>query len=494
MSTLPSDCSLKSWMEEMAPFDSLPVGFRFCPTDEELINHYLRSKINGDEEVVRLIPELDVCKFEPWDLPGKSLIDTTDDEWFFFCPKDRKYQSGQRLNRATMAGYWKATGKDRSIKTGRTTVIGMKKTLVFYAGRAPKGQRTNWVIHEYRPTCDDLDQGAFFLCKLIKKSGEKPENTESSNCDEVEENVPSADIIKSISDDLQSEGATPVGNQAEKLPFHRENYIAESSNRKIVDASLPIELPNNRHVADDGEIEPDETPLWSMFYDPILEPLDYMPEADVYQAQHSDKAACVSAPMPSRTHRLPDARNEDHLRNLGSRQNDYIGNPTFSIPSASNQPDVMFTSTAAGNFDNSGSGIRIRARQPHNLPCPERQGMQGFAPRRLRLQTNLYVGSSCGGNFREEEKHETKPEVAKAEEHAATFDDHKHIDGGTSLNMKSSSNVPSESEEEVAFAALWSPPALSRNGSPIYILWGIVMVLVFSVIYYGHVEMPSFYV
>ncbi|KAJ4713598.1 NAC domain containing protein [Melia azedarach] len=159
----------------MAPV-GLPPGFRFHPTDEELVNYYLKRKINGQEIELDIIPEVDLYKCEPWELAEKSFLPSRDPEWYFFGPRDRKYPNGFRTNRATRAGYWKSTGKDRRV-TSQNRAIGMKKTLVYYKGRAPQGIRTDWVMHEYRlddRECEDISPGiqdSYALCRVFKKNG-----------------------------------------------------------------------------------------------------------------------------------------------------------------------------------------------------------------------------------------------------------------------------------------------------------------------------------
>ncbi|KAH6789778.1 NTM1-like 8 [Perilla frutescens var. frutescens] len=148
----------------IAEASSMFPGFRFSPTDEELIQYYLKKKLQGSDDTVEVIPEVDICRHEPWDLPGESVIQS-DSEWFFFSPRGRKYPNGSQSRRATASGYWKATGKERSVRSG-STLIGTKRTLVFHMGRAPKGQRTEWIMHEY--TTSDKSEDTMVVCRLRK--------------------------------------------------------------------------------------------------------------------------------------------------------------------------------------------------------------------------------------------------------------------------------------------------------------------------------------
>lgn len=165
-----------------------PPGFRFHPTDEELITFYLASKVyNGSFCTGVEIAEVDLNRCEPWELPVVAKMGA-EREWYLFSLRDRKYPTGLRTNRATGAGYWKATGKDRQVysnSNGGPLLIGMKKTLVFYKGRAPRGHKTRWVMHEYR-----LDghlsyphshtaKDEWVICRVYHKTADKKSTSNS---------------------------------------------------------------------------------------------------------------------------------------------------------------------------------------------------------------------------------------------------------------------------------------------------------------------------
>uniref|UniRef100_A0A0E0L2M1 NAC domain-containing protein n=1 Tax=Oryza punctata TaxID=4537 RepID=A0A0E0L2M1_ORYPU len=154
--------------------DLVMPGFRFHPTEEELIEFYLRRKVEGRRFNVELITFLDLYRFDPWELPAMAVIG--EKEWFFYVPRDRKYRNGDRPNRVTASGYWKATGADRMIRGENSRPIGLKKTLVFYSGKAPKGVRSSWIMNEYRlpPPAANADlfyKSEISLCRVYKRSG-----------------------------------------------------------------------------------------------------------------------------------------------------------------------------------------------------------------------------------------------------------------------------------------------------------------------------------
>ncbi|KAK1376480.1 NAC domain-containing protein [Heracleum sosnowskyi] len=155
-------------------------GFRFHPTDEELVGFYLKRKIQKRPLSIELIKQLDIYKYDPWDLP--KFATAGEKEWYFYCPRDRKYRNSARPNRVTGAGFWKATGTDRAIYSAEgSKCIGLKKSLVFYTGRAAKGMKTDWMMHEFRlpslansvPSKDKNIiplNDAWAICRIFKKA------------------------------------------------------------------------------------------------------------------------------------------------------------------------------------------------------------------------------------------------------------------------------------------------------------------------------------
>jgi hypothetical protein len=54
--------------------DVMLPGYRFHPTDEELVTFYLRRKVARKSLRIEVIREMDIYKHDPWDLPSKSLM------------------------------------------------------------------------------------------------------------------------------------------------------------------------------------------------------------------------------------------------------------------------------------------------------------------------------------------------------------------------------------------------------------------------------------
>ncbi|WVY99444.1 hypothetical protein V8G54_025514 [Vigna mungo] len=157
----------------------LPPGFRFYPTEEELVAFYLHNQLEGQRhDTSRVIPVIEINGVEPWNLPRERCRGDTE-QWFFFSPRQEREERGGRPNRTTASGYWKATGSPCHVYSSDNKVIGMKKTMVFYKGKAPSGRKTKWKMHEYKAiqhshqsnTTPPKLRHEFSLCRVYVISG-----------------------------------------------------------------------------------------------------------------------------------------------------------------------------------------------------------------------------------------------------------------------------------------------------------------------------------
>ncbi|KAK3120143.1 hypothetical protein QOZ80_9AG0682370 [Eleusine coracana subsp. coracana] len=128
----------------------MPPGYKFIPSDEDIVVRYLRCRALNQPLPSAFITDKDILNHNPWDLLPEGAS-----EKYFFHHRVLRWATGTRWKRATKDGFWKASGKEVPIycSGGRSRIqllVGLKRTQVFYIGKAPAGQRTNWVMDEYR--------------------------------------------------------------------------------------------------------------------------------------------------------------------------------------------------------------------------------------------------------------------------------------------------------------------------------------------------------
>ncbi|KAD7479221.1 hypothetical protein E3N88_02357 [Mikania micrantha] len=231
-------------MDTMNQSSCVPPGFRFHPTDEELVGYYLRKKIASQKIDLDVIRDIDLYRIEPWDLIERCRIGYEEqNEWYFFSHKDKKYPTGTRTNRATLAGFWKATGRDKAVYE-KLRLIGMRKTLVFYRGRAPNGQKTDWIMHEYRLESEENgppQEEGWVVCRAFKKRATG--QTRTTTGWEPNYFYDESRLITSAMDDY-----TNIINQPSNIHLTDQNFMCKqeleaAENLKFVHCDQFIQLP-----------------------------------------------------------------------------------------------------------------------------------------------------------------------------------------------------------------------------------------------------------
>ncbi|CAI9094029.1 OLC1v1029672C1 [Oldenlandia corymbosa var. corymbosa] len=141
--------------EETLPNIYIPLGYRFKPTDHELLV-YLREKVDHDINVGFIIHE-DVYQYAPQELmdkyKGSGFFDLSEGcKMYFFSPVKRKDRSDSKNDRRVakdgiVKGYWKASTAKVEIPSPEMMTVGRRSSLVYY----PK-QDSSWLMYEYRLT------------------------------------------------------------------------------------------------------------------------------------------------------------------------------------------------------------------------------------------------------------------------------------------------------------------------------------------------------
>ncbi|KDP24005.1 hypothetical protein JCGZ_25393 [Jatropha curcas] len=218
----------------------LSVGYRFCPTEEELVCFYLQEKLHKTLPVIAdaVIKTLDdLYSDEPWNI----FCNETPENGYFYVFTKLKTRSANRSKRTTPSGTW--TGRSsKDIPCRNITYV--RKYFVFDAkGEAASSSNGHWTMHEFSLK-DEGFKGDYVLCKI--KREDKSEQGTAATVPFLDGKKRKSSVEKEEENDnskkMRQDNLSPVNSNSS---WHLSNEGLVDYNSSFSNKIAEIEAPIN---------------------------------------------------------------------------------------------------------------------------------------------------------------------------------------------------------------------------------------------------------
>ncbi|XVE56842.1 hypothetical protein DITRI_Ditri04bG0043200 [Diplodiscus trichospermus] len=134
----------------------IPVGYRFLPTDEELVTHYLINKVFCNPLPASVFQ--DIKATELYTKPPKKLVEFSNGEreWYFFYIEEENCNKEGCCNQKAIRivvgeglGFWQSN-REIPIFDRDGNVLAFKIHFIYFSGHLSKAKKTHWTLDEYR--------------------------------------------------------------------------------------------------------------------------------------------------------------------------------------------------------------------------------------------------------------------------------------------------------------------------------------------------------
>ncbi|PWA89710.1 NAC domain-containing protein [Artemisia annua] len=249
--------------EEHDYADTLEPGYRFCPTDPELIVYYLKPKIEtGKRHPNCRYYEVNIYDCSPDELTAKPEYRSCENKWYFLTWMERKHPNGSRPNRQTRnGGRWKASQARAAVKDVTNRVVGSRLSLDYFD---EKKRKTPWLMHEYTTKNPNI-------------SKESQKHNTDKNMAIVEQNHQSEDEPSLRRRRLSTDQESYQSNGAEHVHIQKSNH--QSGTDVQIVAPVQIMLTSNQQSdLNNVHVESSHTfPSTSMYTSPNSISMQHMP-------------------------------------------------------------------------------------------------------------------------------------------------------------------------------------------------------------------------